>query len=87
MEGILIKDITKENLGEVYANLKTPLPTLPAGLGSFNCLSEAMLWGWLHRFKSMYGDEGTLLLNWTMYKQVQGNVGFDRGVKATHSAV
>lgn len=83
MKIIAIKDIGVDTFSE----LNCKLPILPAGLGSFECKSVQLLMIWKKRFIELYGDSGTLFLDWQVTDQIVGNKNYVDAVLATNRAI
>lgn len=84
---IAIKEIKEDNVKEVFEKLKTRLPMLPGGLGSFECKNPEMLIVWVNRFVGLYGYDGDLYLEWNTYGQVDGNKKYREALLATCDGV
>lgn len=80
---IPIVEIKKDNAKKVFEKLKTRLPILPGGLGSFDCKNPEMLIVWANRFVGLYGNTGDLYLERNSYGQVDGNENYKKSLLAT----
>lgn len=83
MKTINIKDITEDT----FNDLKTKLPILPTGFGSFECKNPHMLILWRDRFIRFYGSDGVLYLNWIPTNQVEGNEKYDQQCSGTSNHI